>query len=43
MRLSENNTQNTERNPKTSPHTPRSYQKEHLFTPKTHATASTEQ
>ena len=29
MRLSEKDTQNTERNPKTSPHTPRSYQKEY--------------
>jgi hypothetical protein len=42
MRLSENNTQNTERNPKTAPHTPRSYQKEHLFIPKTRPNASTD-
>jgi hypothetical protein len=42
MRLSENNTQNTERNPKTAPHPPRSYQKEYVFIPKTRPNPYTE-
>ncbi len=42
MRLSGNNTQNTERNPETAPHSPRSYQKEHLFIPKIYPNASTD-
>ena len=42
MRLSEKDTQNTGRNPKTAPYTSRSYQKEHLFIPKTRPNAPTE-
>jgi hypothetical protein len=42
MRLSGNNTHNTERNLETALHSLRSYQKGHLFMPKTRPDVSTD-